>query len=157
MKKLVFYLLLVILFSNTASAGASKYPDPPEYVEGEVIAAINAPAFDDYNDMDAYTEAIQLQAEALAGKYGIQVQGILPYMAKETGKNIIHLRSETKRTNELMKELSSDPNVISVEPNYIMKYINPAEEDNSGCNACMGSISLVFVGFILLAIKRIKR
>jgi uncharacterized protein YjdB len=74
--------------------------------------------------MTAYSQAVTLQAEDFAKKYGLEARRTYPAIASSTGMSIIHLRSEYKSTEELIKELSSVPEVISVSPNYVT-YINP--------------------------------
>jgi hypothetical protein len=119
MKKFLLCLSIIVLFSSPVLAA------PAEYAEREVLVLIFAPAYDDYNDMDAYTKTLTDQAEALAKKYGLEARNTYPAIAKITGKSIILLRSETKSTEELMEELSSDPEIISVEPNFIVSIDPP--------------------------------
>ena len=159
MKKLILYLLLIILFSCPASADTSNHPGKspnPEYVEGEIIVMIYAPAFDDYKDMAAFSKAILLQAEAFASQYELEVRVTIPELAKLDGRSIICLYSKNKSTEELMKVLSSDPDVISVQPNYY-SYISPPVEENEGCNAGFDIISLLLFGLVLLEINRKNR
>jgi len=143
-------LLLFVLFSYSAMAGNQKY------VEGEVFVEIYAPAFDDYEDMAAYSQAILQQAEVIASKYGLELKNTHPEIARASGKSLIILRSENKSTKELMKEISSDPDVINVSPNHIYEYIEPFDEGSGGCNAGMGSTTFIMlVSFVLLKIKRL--
>ena len=101
MKKLLLcFILILLLLSCSALAGT---PERPEYIEGEVLVTITAPAFDDYNDMSAYSQALVQQAEAFAKKYGLEYAGaIFPAIARSSGKNIFLLRSENKSTEELI-------------------------------------------------------
>lgn len=64
-----------------------------DYVEGEVLAVLES-------NTSAFASSV---------------------IAKVSGKNIVHLRSATKSTEELMRELMDDPRVVSVQPNYIYK------------------------------------
>ncbi|MCL1875688.1 MAG: hypothetical protein FWF87_05465 [Synergistaceae bacterium] len=150
MKKILFFMLLIVLFSCPVFAGA---PENPEYAENQVIVSIAAPAFDDYEDMAAYKQALFEQSDAFAKKYGLEVGGEpLSEIAKSTGKNIFLLISENKSTEELMELLSSDPNVIDVEPNYAL-HLDPDPEP-IGCNAGYGSILLLLYSLALSTSKR---
>jgi hypothetical protein len=149
MKNIIVCALFIILFSCPATVEAS-----PAYAEGEVLVTITAPAFEDYNDMNAYSQAILQQAEAFAKKYELKVFGTYPETARSQGKSIIALRSDYKSTEEIMKELSSDPDVISMSPNYIEEIPEPNPEP-IGCNSGYGII-LLLAGFVLSAINRKK-
>ena len=118
MRRFLFCILLVFMSTFPALANV------PEYVEGEVLILTDAPAESDYTVMgsfnrNVYSQAISDQAETFARTRGLETHGSFPEIARLTGKNIIYLRSDHKSTEELIKELSSDPEVISVQPNYI--------------------------------------
>ena len=134
MKKFLFCLFLVVLFSCPASADVMLYP---EYVEGDVLVMIYAPAFDDYGDMSAYSQAVLQQAEVFASKFGLEVRSTFPSIAKSSGKNIISLRSENKTTEEMLLQLLSAPDVLSADPNYIMS-IPEAPPINAGVSIAIG-------------------
>ena len=157
MKKVLLCLFL-ILFSFPAIAGT---PELPEYVEGEVLISITAPAFDDYNDMSAYSLALMQQADAFAKKYGLEIIGnVRSAIARTSGVSIICLRSEYKSTEELIMELSSDPDVISVQPNGIVSSGPPVGPEgpqtpkDSGCNIGYGSILFLIAALISLVKKK---
>jgi len=136
------------LFSGPALADTL-----PNYVEGDVLVSMQAPPF--CGNMSAFTQALQEQAEALAKKHGLglEVRGIFPETARSSGINWIHLRSEHKRTEELIRELPSDPDVINIQRNYY-DYGGPPPS-RGGCNAGYGSIALLTV-LGLLVIKKVK-
>jgi subtilisin family serine protease len=120
MKKFLFYLLLIIMFSCPALADTGY----PKYTEGEVLVVINAPEASDYSVMgtfnrNTYSRAVSNQAEAFARSVGLESRNTYPEIARISGKNIIYIRSENKSTNQLIRELSYAPEVISVSPNYI--------------------------------------
>ena len=153
----VILLLLTILFSSTALADVvsrSEY-DEPKYVEGEVIVEIEAPLSSDYPTDDAYAKALFDQAEAFASKYGFGFVTTYPDAARITGKNAILLRSAYKSANEMIQELSSDPDVMRVEKNYIGKWTSPADE-NRGCNVGGSTMLLLLVSFLSTVLNRIK-
>ena len=153
MKNVLLCTFLIILFSCPAMAGTIG--DVPDYYEeGLVLVVLNAPKYEESVGMDAYTQLLLEQAEAFAKKYGLVVLSTNPGIAKLTGGSIIALRSEDKSTEELIKELSSDPDVISVSPNHIY-YPDPDKSSSGGCNACYDSIFLI-AGVVSLAINRKK-
>jgi len=156
MKKLFLCLLLIVLFSYPAIAGTIN--DKPIYVEGEVIVLMKAPPYEENISVDAYSQLLLEQAEALAKKYGLEcLCDPLTTIAIVTGKNIFVLRSENKSTEELVeelvKELSSDPDVISVQPNYIYQK-TPEPKNGGGCNNKYGNNLLLLSGLMLLATNR---
>ena len=112
MKKYILFALLIILSSCPAFAA-------PIYVEKQVLVMIEAPQYSNYPTMEAYTKALWDQAEDFASEFDLKVTGVLPEIAKSSGKSILLLISENKSTEELIKELSPHPQVICVEPNYI--------------------------------------
>jgi len=147
---LLFCALFFLLFSCPVLANT---PEHPEYKEKEVMVALCAPAFEDYDDMSTYSQALLQQAEAFAKKYELElVSGVLTETARLSGKSVINLRSEHKSTEELIRELSSDPDVIYVEPNYAI-YLDPDPED-PGCNVGYGSILFLIAALISLAKKK---
>gem|GEM_PF-702976 len=104
----------------------SKSMALPEYVEGEVLVVIEAPAMSTYSGMgtfssNTYSQTLALQAEAFASEHGLLSLNTFPEIASISSKSIIHLRSENKHAEELVHELSSAPGVVSVSPNYITK------------------------------------
>ena len=148
LKKSFLCLLLIVLFSNPAIAGTIN--DKPIYVEGEVIVLMTAPPYEGKISKDAYSQLLLEQAEALARKYGLEcLCGPLTTIAIISGKNIFTLRSENKSTDELIEEISPDPDVISVEPNYIYQIPPEPKNDGGGCNIS-GNILLLLISFFVL-------
>jgi len=115
MKKILFFILLVVLFSFPNMV----YAQEPQYAEKEVFIVIEAPLFSNYPTMDAYVQALLDQAEDFANKFGLKVAKVYTEMTISSGNNIMLLRSEHKSTETLIDELSSVPYVLSVTPNYI--------------------------------------
>ena len=102
----------------------------PEYVEGEVLVVIEAPAASAYSVMGTfsennYSQALASQAETFASEFGLEALNTFPEIANISGKSIIRLRSEHKRAEELLQELASVPDVVSVSLNYIIKLDDP--------------------------------
>ena len=119
MKKLLICMLMIMLVSCPALA------DTPEYVEGEVLVVLDAPmsAFSvaGTDSANAFSEALLNQAEALAGEFDLEVQGTYSEIARISGKNIVHFRSEYQSTEEIIKELSEVPYIVSIAPNGIRR------------------------------------
>ncbi|MCL1875979.1 MAG: putative Ig domain-containing protein [Synergistaceae bacterium] len=122
MKKLLFFLLLVVLFSCPAFANSS------EYVEGEVLVVIDAPesgysafSVQDEVGVNAFSQSVLSEAQAFAEEFDLEALETYPEIANISGKSIIHLRSEYMSTEELIQELSSVPYVESVSPNHIIR------------------------------------
>ena len=164
MKNILLCVLFILLLSYPASA------DNPDYVEGDVLVSIQAPAFSNYDNMITYSQALMDQAEAFASRFELQIiGGIRPSIAITTGVSIITLRSEYKSTEELIKELSTDPDVLSVQKNLITYFDPPipGEEDkdseeeknsregSSGCNAGYGSISFLMAALMSPVINKV--
>jgi len=115
-------LSLIILLSHPALADTIHQ----KYVDGEVLVVIDAPEPSEYEEMgvfnaNIYSHAISNQAVDFAGSRGLEARNTYPEIARYSGKSIIHLRSEHKSTSQLMRELSSLPNVESIMPNYRIK------------------------------------
>ncbi|MDR0295509.1 MAG: S8 family serine peptidase [Prevotellaceae bacterium] len=126
MKKfsLYFSVLLIVLFSSPVLADAIETTQ--KYAEGEVLVVLEAPAASDYSVMGAYNSyayswAVSSRAEGFAKTRGLEARNVYPEIARITEKSIVHLRSEHKNTEQLIRELSSDPSVINVQPNYMNK------------------------------------
>ena len=154
MKNVLICTFLIILFSCPAIAGTIG--DVPEYVEGSVFVTLYAPKYEESVGMDVYSQLILEQAEAFAKKYGLVLDFTTPEKAKLSGNSIIGLSSEDKSTEELIKELTPDPDVISITPNYIRTPDpKPDKSSSGGCNACYDSIFLL-ASVILLALNRKK-
>jgi len=118
MKKYLFCLFLVVLFSCPALAVTS------EYIEGEVLVVLDSPNASSYSGMGvfstyAYSQAVSYQAEAFANEFGLETLDTFPEIASISGNNIIHLFSEYKSTDDLIKELSSVPGVKGISRNYV--------------------------------------
>jgi hypothetical protein len=125
MKKLFLSILLAVLFSSNAMADVSSTFKYGDYVDGEVLVLIDSPASSDFTVMgkfnrNVYSQVVKSQAEAFTRSFGFESCSTFPDIASYTGKSIIHIRSENKSTIELIREISSDPNVI-VEPCYVYK------------------------------------
>ena len=124
MQKFLLSLLLTFSFLCTVAADdVQRVAYVAEYAEREVIVMINAPS--DYSVMETfstneYSRVISNQAETFGRSRGLEVRNTYPKLTRNSGISIIHLRSDNKSTDELIRELSSDPNVVSVQRNYRM-------------------------------------
>ena len=105
MKKLFLSLLLVILYSCSAMAGASKHTEPTnvmKYVEGEVLVLLEAPAAQKYSimgkvDKPSYSRTITSEADIFAKKLKAEAKATYPTLARRSGNNIILIRWRTKQ------------------------------------------------------------
>jgi hypothetical protein len=127
-RQLSTLFIAFIAMISCLTAPSSALTESP-YAEGEVLAVIDAPYTPAYSAMgvfnaSAYSQAVSYQAEAFVSKFGLKAFKTYPKIAEFSGKSIIHIRSEHKSTEELIKELSSDPYVVYVHPNYIVKLTN---------------------------------
>ena len=120
MKKFLLCLLLVVLFSGTTLADTFR----SEYAEGEVLVLIKAPTSLNYYSVmgifstDVYSRSVSDQAERFARSRELEALSTYPALARNSGESIILLRSRHKSTEELVRELSSAPDVISVQRNH---------------------------------------
>ena len=151
MKNVLFCTLLTLFFSCPVFAGTIK--DNPIYVEGEVMVILRAPAYEKNISMDAYSQLLLDQAETFAKKYGLELFAHYHVIARYTGKFMFALRSKNKSTDELIKELSPDPDVISVSPIYIYQEPTPVPKSGGGCNTIYGVSLLLLSGLMPLAIN----
>ena len=96
------------------------------YAEGEVLVVIADPVYEYnaksvYYSKAAYSEAIESMAVSFAKSEGLTALKTFSEISEISGVNIVHLRSDTKSTEQLIKELENDPMVKSVSPNYIKR------------------------------------
>jgi len=80
----------------------------PNYVEGEVLAVFR-------KGVDSSV------VRSIAGAYSMTVERTYPALAKVQGKEIAHLRSEYKTTDQMIGELGKIGEVESVSPNYLRR------------------------------------
>jgi len=111
MKRSLFALLLLplLLFASlSSSASASNRSVRPrgDYIEGEVLVSF-APAL---------SAASALHA---AASRGMSVAASFAALSGASGRQCLHLRSDSKSTQEMIAELSGVPGVEIVEPNYV--------------------------------------
>jgi hypothetical protein len=108
-------LALVLSLSAGAVAGASE---TQEYVEGEVIALLkNGTGTSMANAMS--NGSVRPFAVAAAAKAGGKLEKIYESLSAQSGYVYMMVKSDTLTTEELLKKLKENPDVISVSPNYI--------------------------------------
>lgn len=91
-----------------------------EFVEGEVLAVLEAPHIS-ASQAALFNESIISSAESVAASVGAQAVQTYGAVAARSGKNIVHIRSEKKSTEELIAELEALPGVLSAAPNHISR------------------------------------
>ncbi|NCB17816.1 MAG: hypothetical protein EOM65_16790, partial [Synergistales bacterium] len=112
---LLLCLALFASFPAEGSEGKGKKENRPEWVEGEVIVTWRAPQ-----------EHSRLQA-AGAGRGSVkEISGL----SREWGKTVAVVKIPGKSTEELLRSFSSDPDVESVSPNYILRILSPVTPDD---------------------------
>ena len=130
MKKILICILMIVLFSCPAFAGM------PEYIEGEVLVVLNAPmsvfSVQGAAGANDFSDALTNQAEAFASEFELEVLNTFSEIARISGVNIIHLRSEYQSTEELIQELSAVSYVESVSPNCIRYIYDASTADTAG-------------------------
>ena len=119
MKKFILLVLFALLLF-----ASSTFANNDDYVEGEAIVIIN----DSYTyapkepyALNSYSEAIVFMAESFAESSGLVFMGAYSGISSVSGTHIVHLKSETKSTEELLQELAGNLDVKSVQPNYIRR------------------------------------
>ena len=118
MKKVLLYsLFMLMLFVNSAFSGEKNYSD------GEVLVVFKAPA------------GVQVSASGLgaggelrasvtkaASEVDSEVLDVYDTISELDGNIFVLLRSKTKTTEELIRELKARPDVVSVSPNYKVRH-----------------------------------
>lgn len=87
------------------------------YAEGEALVVVKAP-LSTTSDSIAFMETLASSAESLAASLGARAVRTYGAIAAHTGKNIVHIRSEHKTTEDLISALHALPEVIGAWPNY---------------------------------------
>lgn len=116
MKKLLVLIALAFVFVSGAAFAA-------EFVEGEVLVVIEAPAAAmsvAQSNANAFASALSAQAQTYASSVGAQAVATYPEIAK-SGKNIVFLRKEGATTAQLIADVKKAGGVLSVSPNYITR------------------------------------
>ena len=103
--KVIFSLLLFLFLFSSGTAGALPKISG-EYVPGEVLVLFRT------STQEAY---------ALSAFSSVQPSStrLFSTLSKATGQQIGFVKSDTKSTEQLIAELSADPRVQLVEPNYL--------------------------------------
>ena len=107
--------LVLMLATGATRAGAP--PPAPEYVEGEVLVT--------------FKESVGLDSarQALA-QHAVELRKHFHWLSEQRHRVFTHLRSRTRTTAALIAELKQDPNVETVEPNYLRRRCDmPAPND----------------------------
>ena len=107
----VFMLLLFSAFPSWSEESAGKTArKEPKWIEGEVLVTFRN---------TSGSESLSTMAASVHGA-SVKTYGTL---SKATGKTVAFLRVPGKSTEELLEQLSLDPKVESVSPNYILPRI----------------------------------
>lgn len=128
---LVVLICSLFLFSGTAFADTvlqeiysyDGAPVPGDYVEGEVLVLLEAPAAAVFARGLALETALQSSGQAAARSVGARAVRTYGAIASAAGKNIVHMKAEGKTTGELLAALSGMPGVIGASPNHRVRIV----------------------------------
>ena len=129
MKKIIILAIFAIFGGISPLFAAGTVPG--EFVEGEVLAVLQAPSLSASNAA-LFNESVASSAESVAASVGAQAVQTYGAIAIRSGKNIVHIRSEQKSTEELIAELKTLPEVIDAWPNYISRASLVPNDPNFG-------------------------
>ncbi|MGI6253600.1 MAG: S8 family serine peptidase [Aminivibrio sp.] len=123
---LIVLICSLLLFSGTAFADTVlpevySYDGAPvsgDYLEGEALVLLEAPAAAVFARGLALETALQSSGQAAARSVGARAVRTYGAVASAAGKNIVHMKAEGKTTEELLGALSGMPGVIGASPNY---------------------------------------
>ncbi|NLD97645.1 MAG: S8 family serine peptidase [Synergistaceae bacterium] len=118
MKKRIIIAILAIFVGTTPLFAAETVMG--EFVDGEALVVLEAPVLS-ASKVALFNEAVTSSAESVAASVGAQALQTYGAIAMRSGKNIVHIRSEHKTTEELIAELETISGVISAWPNYISR------------------------------------
>jgi len=114
------------IFASSAEASLVQFFDEYEYVEGEIIVVICAPYEANFSvrgifDARAFSQALESDAEVFAERHRLRTSQTFSEIAQVSSRSILHLASDYKSTEDMLLALSSDPSVVSVSRNYIIR------------------------------------
>ena len=108
----------------------SHYAMAATYKEGEVLAVFRA------------SEGSAARISDIAGSVNASVAETYETLSELDGKIFVLIKSDSKTTEELIRELENNPEVISVSPNYHVKRQSESIEiitpNDPGFDACWG-------------------
>ena len=114
------------IFARSAEGAPAQLLRGYEYVEGEILVVIRAPDESAFSargifDTRAFSQTLSSDAEVFAQRHSLRASQTFSEIAQVSRNSILRLASDGKSTEELMLELSSDPSVISISRNYIIR------------------------------------
>lgn len=141
--KFSFLIVLIcglFLFSGAAFADTTlpeiySYDGAPvrgDYVEGEALVLLEAPASAVFARGLALETALQSSGQAAARSVGARAVRIYAAVASAAGKNIVHMKAEGKTTEQLLAALSGMPGVIGASPNYRVRAMVEPDDEHFG-------------------------
>lgn len=110
--------VLTALFGAVPLFAAETFPDG--YAEGEALVMIEAPRYA-ASDASSFRTLLDSSAKSLALSVGAEAVRTYAAIAARSGKNIVHIRSEGKSTEELIGSLKAIPGVIGAWPNHVSR------------------------------------
>ncbi len=109
----LFIVLLQLFLPSTGQASG--------YIEGEALVMLEAPPGAAAKDVSAFEAQLSASAARLAASAGASVESTFSAIAARSGKNIVHLRSGRKKTEQLIADLEKLPGVLGAWPNFVVE------------------------------------
>ncbi len=104
------------MFAGAAFAGGDLRG---EYVEGEALVVLEGPTEVAAGNSAAFEASISASAKRVAASVGAQPVGTFSAISAGVEKNIFHIKSSSKSTEQLLAELERVHGVLGASPNYI--------------------------------------
>ena len=92
-----------------------------EYAPGEALVLMELPSSVAAAEGEAFEAIISASAQAMAESVGASAVQTYGAIAASGGTNIVHIRSDSVDTQQLIASLVNRPGVISASPNYVSR------------------------------------
>jgi subtilisin family serine protease len=128
-KRIWILIVSLLFFCSSAVANAPFSPD--DYAPGEVLVTLEGPV-GIFSETAAFESSLKESAQRLASTAAARDFSVFSTIASVSGKNIVHLKSDTKSTEQLLSELKDSPGVLAVVPNYRVYAIKTPNDTRYG-------------------------
>ncbi len=112
---------VLLLLAGSAFADSVVASVTGEYAPGEALVLMKLPSSVAAVEGEAFEAGISASASALAESVGANAVQTYGAIAASGGTNIVHIKSYTVDTQQLIASLVSRPDVISASPNYVSR------------------------------------
>ncbi|MDR1977805.1 MAG: Ig-like domain-containing protein, partial [Synergistaceae bacterium] len=124
--------LAVFAFAAPASAIPLKTPRYSRYVEGEALVLLRSNTPRGTLSVRSVESGVSRSyANNVAASVGARAETTYGALSAQSGKIFALVKSETKTTEELIRDLEKNPDVISAAPNYIVRAMETRPNDPS--------------------------